>query len=151
MEEWNKYEAVGNDFVPMERWGKDHWSTLVYLETCAVDARGMIENRRMRCNARLHRPFVGLMFDNEIQDGSKYPTRLTDNAELDNHDDWSCLEDMVKLGLIEVEWKVKDRRKAFGGCVARVKFTDKGLEVSSAIRRHKANGGQFATFRIEPV
>ena len=36
--------------VPMVQWGKDHWSVFAYLECCAVDNKGIINNQHMRCN-----------------------------------------------------------------------------------------------------
>ena len=36
--------------VPMEQFGKDHWSLLGYIETCCVDGGGEIVHDRMRTN-----------------------------------------------------------------------------------------------------
>lgn len=150
MSAWTKYQAEGNGYIPMERWGEDHWSTLAYLETRAVDARGVIRNTNMRTHARLHRHFVGLMFDG-IQDGSMYPTRLNDGTELDKHDDWSCLEDMAAAGLLACESRVVRPQDMFGDSEARIKFTPLGLQVAAALRSHKAAGGNFDAFAYQPV
>src|SRR5688572_21590317 len=95
---WDKYEFEGEG-VPVKDWGQDHWSTFAYLETRAVDAKGVIDNRRMRCNPRLHRHLANMGMGSII-DGSKYPTRLKVGT-IDKHDDWSCLEDMVAAGFLK--------------------------------------------------
>lgn len=124
----------------MELWGKDHWSTLGYLECRAVDNKGFIKNDHMRCNPRIHREFAhaGSFM------GKSSPTRLK-NGEMEQHDDWSCVEDMVAGGLIVMYWKpISD--EPFGCNVARVLFTDKGLTVVQSLRRHKMAGGTFSNF-----
>ena len=141
---WVKYEANGSgDYVPVEKWGKDHWSTFAYLETRTVDHRGIIDNRHMRCTMRLHRTFavknLGVW-----QDAARYPTILKGGEKLENHDDWSCLEDMVEAGLIEA-WNTISPNH-FGGAEAKVKLTEMGLVCASLLREHKANGGSFAMF-----
>jgi hypothetical protein len=145
--DWIAYEPEGEDYVPVKRWGKDHWSTFAYLETRAVDADGLIDNRKMRCNLRLHRPFAantpGASVGSPV-DGSRYPTRLKD-GELPNHDDWSCLEDMVAAGLITAEFREK-HGPAFGSGEARIRLTDEGRIVAAKLRGHKAAGGSFASF-----
>jgi hypothetical protein len=142
---WIKYEAEGDDYVPMEQWGHDHWSTLAYLETCAVDDRGIISNAHMRCNSRLHRAFVYITGLGTVIEGAQYPTRLKDNKALENHDDWSCLEDMVKAGLLTAEYQVRYSR-IFGNSVARVHLTPLGIDLAAQLRTHKASGASFTTF-----
>ena len=140
------YEAVGTEYVPMERWGKDHWSTFAYLETVSVDKHGQVERSRMRCNARLHRTLANIVpHFNEIVDGSPYPTRLKD-GELEGHDDWSCAEDMVAAGLIEMTCGMTHPGRSFGSHEAQVRLTPKGTEVANQLRNHKREGGQFASF-----
>lgn len=132
-----------NDYVDPASWGKDHWSTLAYLETVCVDQRGQIQNPQMRCNPRLHRTFA------HSADGSQYPTRLKD-GELPNHDDWSCLEDAVAFGLLKAEWQTYPESPIFGGSKARVELTPLGSLVTAELRRHKAAGGSFADFMPSP-
>lgn len=90
--EWHEYKAEDDDFIDISEWGQDHWSTFAYLETRAVDAGGVIDNRKMCCNARLHREFANGM------DAESCHTRLK-SREAGKRDDWSCLEDMVAAGL----------------------------------------------------
>ena len=144
--DWLEYKADGNDYVPMDQWGKDHWSTLAYLETRAVEGGGVINNRQMRCDARLHREFAHMGLDHSIVGGGKYPTLLKDSRELENHDDWSCLEDMVAGGLIAAWYRVKYPNRAFANSIAKIKLTELGWWIVGQLRIHKANGGQFAAF-----
>jgi hypothetical protein len=125
LDEWIQYEPESDDATPIQLWGQDHWSTFAYLETRIVDHDGVVDNRKMRCAPRLHREFAHFMYEGELADGSKYPTRLK-SGEIENHDDWSCLEDMVVLGLIKAFWHVKYPDRAFGNSEAQVELTAKG-------------------------
>lgn len=117
--------------IPMERWGKDHWSTLAYLETLAVDNKGKAipDGRRMRTILKKH------PFSTNTYDSTKYPTRLKDGKETKNHDDWDCIEDMIREGLL-VE---KKKNKSF-------KFTKKGIKIAQSLREFKIKGGNFGDF-----
>ena len=144
--DWTLYEPEGDDYVSVDRWGSDHWSTLAYAETRAVDHDGLIDNGKMRCDPRLHRHFAA---EHHMQSSKKYPTRLRD-GELEKHDDWSCLEDAAKAGLIVLSWH-EDQRRArrgmvFGNCTAQVSFTDSGRRLAEQLRYHKAQGGTWAEF-----
>jgi hypothetical protein len=99
--------------VPIEQWGRDHKSMLLYIEHCCVDCGGNPALERMRCDPDLH---PGLAHRaSRASRGVKYPTRLAGGAKLENHDDWSCIEDMEELGLvvntgtgIHPKWKLTD-------------------------------------------
>lgn len=108
--------------IPMSRWGGDHWSTLLYLETCAVDHQGSVRLTALRGH-RERRP-------------AQYPTRLNDGTEVANHDDFDCMDDMVAEGLIELV------RGHF-----EVRLTDLGWQVVSALRQHRAEGLLDKNFR----
>jgi hypothetical protein len=107
--------------IPMEQWGKDHWSTFAYAETRAVDHKGALDNRHLR------------------DASSGYPTRLKGNVDVVGHGDLECLEDADEEGLLHI---------TAGALV--VVFTDKGLKVAGGLRAHKAQGGNFATFDPTP-
>lgn len=68
--------------IPMEVWGKDHRSTIMYAETRAVDHSGRISHAHMR------------------SDGSNYPSTLADGTRLENHNDYDCLRDAEAAGLL---------------------------------------------------
>jgi hypothetical protein len=97
--------------VPIERWGKDHLSTLLYCESRAVDHEGRLDTRHMRAAA------------------SKYPTRLAGGDELVGHDDYDCIADMEKAGLIE---------NLGTGLYPAVRLTPYGWIVAGALRRYRA-------------
>lgn len=143
---WQTYEVVGNNFIPLEQWGKDHWSTLAYLETVTVDYRGLVDNRRMRCNPRLHRRFAHLNQFGQVVDSSRYPT--TKASDVQQHDDWSCLEDLVTAGLVKAYWRVRYPERSFGGAQAKVELTELGLKITAELRAHKARGGSFTHFSV---
>ncbi len=118
--------------VPIGKFGKDHWSTFAYLETRCVDHGGEIELRHMRCDSDRHPQFAHSGIT------AKYPTRLK-KGEIKNHDDWDCLDDCELAGLI----------KNTGTDLHRVyRLTTLGQSVASQLRKHKADGGNFASFTL---
>lgn len=144
-----------SDIVPIEKWSKDHYSTLAYAESRVVDYRGFLDNRHMRCDARLH-----LKMATQYTGGGKYPTRLKNNEEAINHDDFSCLEDFQAYGLLKEEQAVEtetrqyfrpsldvaNKRAIYGWLSLQIQFTPLGLELCSELRTHKATGGSFGNF-----
>jgi hypothetical protein len=122
--------------IPVERWGKDHWSTFAYIETRIVDFRGLPDRDHMRCNTALHPGLGGCGGD-----AAKYPTRLRGCAVLKAHDDWSCLEDAEEAGLLENNGS---------GINPMYALTEMGTAVAGWLREHKAKGGSFATFTVVP-
>ena len=124
--------------VSIEKWGKDHWSTFAYAETLAVDSGkdGLIipDRPRMRTNEKTHPHLTGDLLG--CASGSKYPTRLKE-GEVKGHDDWDCLDDAVREGLLTDEGTGLNR--AF-------LLTKKGKEVANQLRNHKSDGGQFREF-----
>jgi hypothetical protein len=136
---WEPYVPGSVDlYIPVSEWGSDHWSTFAYLETRVVDDRGLVDNRRMRCNSRLHRDFM------HMADGKNYPTRLKGGKTIERHDDWSCLEDMVSAGLVRAWYDTTG--EPFGGGKARVELTELGSQVAGQLREHKASGGKWGEF-----
>lgn len=142
----DEYKPNGGDYIPMERWGKDHWSTFAYLETVATDRDGHIDRQRMRCNARLHRELANVSPWNSLVDGGEYPTRLID-GNLEKHDDWSCVEDMVAAGLVRAFFRQENYDRAFGNTEAYIELTDEGWRIAAELRQHKAQGGVYHGFR----
>ena len=136
--------------ITPEKFGKDHWSTLAYAETCAVEG-SCLDKRRLRCNPNRHpmHNVEAILFASQDRPewDAKYGTRLAgffENKDLKlrvgEHDDWDCLNDLEAAGLIEVISEAN----------AYIVFTDLGLEVTAALRKHKANGGNFSNFRWSP-
>lgn len=123
--------------IPMEQWGQDHWGTLAYIETRIVDHGGVPDPCHMRCDRRLH---PALAHDGSR--GKPTGTRLSNGSIRGRHDDWNCLDDAAAAGLLLF---VGDPIRAI------YRFTDRGWKFASALRRHKAEGGSFATFDYRTV
>lgn len=139
-------------YIPMDHWGKDHWTTLAYFETLTVDHGGMISNARMRCNPRLHRKFAWMTPFSPHTAKGEYPTRLKGGVNQPAHDDWSCLEDMIAAGLVNGYFRQLSEA-TFGNSQAYVELTAAGRALVAELRAHKASGGTYANFepRIEVV
>lgn len=123
--------------VPVADFGKDHWSTFAYTECCTVDSKGVLDPRRMRCDFN-RRP--GLFATQRLSADRKYPTILAGGRELPDHDDWDCLDDLEAAGLLQ---------QVGTGVNPVVRLTDAGHEAAAALRRHKAQGGNFAGFHLQ--
>lgn len=156
--------------VPVEWWGKDHWSTLAYVEVLCVDKR-RISLARMRCDVQRH---PALLSSVGVAIPKRYPTFLR-TGELPDHDDWDCLRDAEAEGylkiyggskgvLVDVEpgkrgpLAVRAQRtplNIFGRseiCYPpRVRITVKGLHVVALLRQYKAQGGSFGGFVLSEV
>ena len=143
--------------IEMSDFGKDHWSLLAYVETLCVDSHvgkgvGTIDKRRIRCNQKRH-PMHAVNANFGVTGwNADYGTRLSGfflegekrdlGRRLIEHDDWDCLDDLERTGLIEI----LSEANGF------VRLTDKGIAVAGRIREWKAKGGHFATFQhSEPV
>ncbi len=126
--------VIPRDPVPVEHWGKDHWGTLIYIETRCVDYDGKPNNDHMRTDPDRH-PAMGQRQNVD----RKYPTILKDGVELQDHDDWDCVDDMKKLGLL---------KKKGSAIHPRYELTDLGRSVVSRLRIHKQKGGSNSNFEI---
>ncbi len=123
------------DTIPIENWGKDHWSTFAYAETLATDHKGIIipVPLRMRTNHETH-----FFMKNPI-DGSVYPTILRNGDTVQGHDDWDCLDDAVENGLLI---------NIGSGLNRAFKMTEKGRKFADSLRDHKSKGGTFKNFNL---
>ncbi len=146
--------------IPLNRWGKDHYSTLAYLETRAVDHKGVISNVNMRTSAKRHPLFIARGPLGPPTDGGNYPTNYKD-GEMTEHDDWDCLDDMVHAGLLAVRpanpelWEVpvgsrgpiKFRRQVpTKELKVTVKLTELGQKVAGELRAHLQKKRRYAVF-----
>lgn len=120
--------------VPPTEWGKDHWSTLAFLEAMAVDNKGLVKVAYMRTDPDIHPKYD---HDGEARKRKKYPTRLRDRSELTGHDDWSCMEDMIDARMMFA--LMRDRR-------VWIFLTPFGTDVAGALRAYKAWGGLYRDF-----
>jgi hypothetical protein len=125
----------GRVFVPPGVWGRDHLTTLLYVETRVVDNLGVLDNRKMRCDPALHP---------DLHTGSRgeYPTQLRFGAIVNRHDDWSCLEDAAAADLLFLFYKP-------GG--ARVVLTQKGWKIIHSLRKAKGVGMEDYYIEVDRV
>ena len=120
--------------IELTRWGKDHWCTFAYVETCCVDSHGRPNAHRVQTNHARH-PFMGNPFD-----GEKYSIRLANGEELpgEDYDEWDCLDDMEAYGLLENLGTEINRQ---------YRLTHVGKLIAGQLRGHKADGKNYATFQ----
>ena len=119
----------------LANFGKDHWSTFAYIETRIVDHGGIPHRPHMRCHGDRH-PLLVL----PGQDGREHPTRLRDGTALTHHDDWDCIDDLEREGLLF------NIGSSINPCY---RLTDEGSKVAARLRAHKGAGGNFAGFVVE--
>lgn len=103
------------EHIPPERWGRDHTTTLLYAETCAVDYHGFLDGAKMRT-------------------GSNYPTRLDNGDEVEGHTDYDCLTDAAAAGMLKQHPTEDEPGK-------QIIFTAKGWKYVHKLRRERAEQG----------
>ena len=126
-----------------KEFGKDHWSLLAYIYTQVVDNKNMLDLTRMRVNEMKRGYTNGARKVPGTDIGSwqpTYGTRVKCGTIPDpNHDDIDCLNDLEKAGYVN---------NLFTDLNPIVQMTDKGFKIAEKVNKHKANGGQFATFEL---
>jgi len=138
--QWTEYAPESSaDYIPIEQWGRDHWSTFAYCESRVVNYAGKLHNPHMRCTPRVHREFM------HRGSTGNYPTVLAGNVKLEKHDDWSCLEDMCAAGLLRAWFNTLGC--TFGGGKAKIELTADGHHYIAKLRRHKESDGKWGNFR----
>jgi hypothetical protein len=122
-------DALGYDRPPVEwrttsvppitpdRFGKDHYSTLLYVETRAVDYKGLLDHEHMRCNGLRHPIMLlskarSIAFGTTQVDAREYPTWLAGGVEQADHDDYDCLDDLLAAGWLTVTMPRIEQAKA---------------------------------------
>jgi hypothetical protein len=127
---------MGTNAVPVEQWGKDHWSTFAYIACVVTGRKGEPDKDRMRTDKDLHPGLLGRQVS-LLGSDKKYPTILKGDIELPNHDDWNCAEDLEAVGLIK--WNGTGIHPIF-------ELTECGWKIFKDLTAFKNNGGTFATF-----
>lgn len=129
---------AGQPTPTVESFGKDHWTTFMYLEMCCVEYKGIPDDlRRMRCDPKRHPLLAHADLMGLPHDGGKYPTRLKGGVELPDHDDWDCAADLEAAGLIE---------NIGSGMNPRFRMTTEGNRIAAIVRVYKQHGGRYAEF-----
>lgn len=139
MTEDNTADGHGAQGIPVDRWGRDHWSTFAYVCSCLFN-RCELDTRRMRTDPVLHPGLGGVepVFG-RIVDGSVYPTRLRDGETASPHDDWSCLDDAEAAGLLA---------NGGTGLHRAYRLTERGLAVHAELLAHLNDGGKVSAFAL---
>lgn len=176
-----QWRVIGAEPISPERFGRDHYSTLLYVECRAVDHGGRLDHDRMRCDLSRHPVMAGagrVAAALGKPDGRAYPTVLRAGggaaAELANHDDYDCLDDLAAAGWLTVRMPTPDAaddvfRDAAGevvtdgggipirpsmftgldelalGASATWHLTETGYEIAALARRHLADGGTVSS------
>jgi hypothetical protein len=128
------------DIIPVEKFGKDHWSLLAYIETCCADNGGVIDLRRVRVNPNTH-PLCAVGQHSPRNWLPTYSTILNDSTLLYGHDDIDCLDDLEKAGMIYIKSLVNGF----------VFLSPLGIKISARLRKHKIEGKQYRDFEIGAV
>lgn len=132
-----------NDSVPPELWGRDHWSTLGYIECKLVDDSDYYVqfDPRMRQGRRHFRELSKYARPILVQTGMvmrpEHGSRLSDGTYLTWHDDWHCVQDMLDAGLFEGDPEEWD--SGF-----QLKLSERGHAAAAALRKFKIEGGSFS-------
>lgn len=141
-------------YLTEAEFSEDHWSTLAYIETVMVESGGFQVgcDPRMRQNRRNHRVMTegcrnpkrscgrGGWRNAAVMD-LKYSTILPSGEIVDGHDDWCCVQDMANAGYFTV-----GADEIEPGVV--LHLSERGRVVAEAIRRHKSDGNNFASFQV---
>ena len=127
--------------IPIDQWGRDHWSAFAYIEAICVERGYCVPDRRkIQTNHNRH-PHLAYYHDKEL-DGAQYGIRLKGGVTLPgpDYDEWDCLDDMEEAGLMV---------DVGTGINPAYRMTEKGCDVAAQLRKHKAMGGQYAGFTVK--
>ncbi|KWU17954.1 hypothetical protein [Burkholderia cenocepacia] len=143
---------TADDFIPASHWGKDHWSTLAYIDTVMTDVAGFQvgSDARMRSNRRnfrvmtaeCPRPRRATHRSAEVVMDLEHGSRLRDGFVVKNHDDWGCVQDMAEAGLFTVGPADVQPKET-------LHLSRKGQHWVAELRKHKQAGGSFSEFSAD--
>lgn len=121
--------------MAVEKFGRDHWSLLVYLETRCVDYSGVPDRHHMRCSPKRHE----FLAHEGSRSRKMSPTRLRDGELLYNRDDWDCANDLEHAGFL---------KQVGTGANPRFELTDLGWSIAGRLRRARAEKQPVDEFRV---
>ncbi len=119
--------------IPIDEFGRDHYSLLLYVESVCVDCKGVPDLRRVRCNEKT-RPY---MVDGHRKWDELNATRLRGDKRQPKHDDWDCFNDMAGVGWMS---------NIGTGLAPKWHLTEVGWCMAHLVRRWKATGNQVKDF-----
>jgi hypothetical protein len=123
--------------IPVKEFGRDHWSTLAYIECVNVDGSGRPALERMRCNPSRHPGLAEGRRGPRIEWQTSWSSHTKSGILLTGHDDFDCVNDLEKAGLIVVHGT---------GNNPVYRLTVDGWRVVNDLRQHKANGKNFGDY-----
>lgn len=117
----------------LHQFSKDHWSTLLFLETQILEKNFPIDRRRLRINETKR------IFNNGNPFGWKdeYSTKLKDGTVILSHDDIDVIDDLEDSGCIKNNGTHINIYPT---------LTDRGWNLCLALKKHKANNGSYKDF-----
>jgi hypothetical protein len=141
--------------IPAYQFGQDHWQLLsiIYTKTREVgEPLAKLDKKQLRCNPAIHPQHNA----NHIKWQEKWGTRICASSEQTKnlspeqliqlgfikpeHDDWLCLNELEKEGLIQV----------MSTSQALIKITEKGQTIAQQIQHHTLCDGQYHNFKPTP-
>lgn len=135
-------EHTVDDYVPVEKWGRDHWSMLAYFRSIEVD-RGqflVVADPRMRLGRRHYRVLGAA--EPCLPMDPKCGSRLNDDTYIPRHDDVHCLGDFANAGLLASSGNLEVEP---GDALH---LSEKGIQLVEALQQHKASGRSFSNFKV---
>lgn len=120
--------------VAVEKFGRDHWSLLLYIETRCVDHNGVPRREHMRCSPKRN---PGQAHDGTERHKKLSPTRLKGGELLYNRDDWDCADDLEAAGYVQ---------QIGTGANPRFAMTEVGWAVAGRLRRWRAESKPIDDF-----
>ncbi len=156
---------LDDGYVPIQQFGPDHWSTLLYAETVMVDCAGFQVgfDPRMR-QGRAHFRVMAEQYArpkrttrHSVAQGAvmdkQHSTRLHDGSVVDGHDDWHCVQDLINAGLLGMKRHDGIVLPLVEDCDPGVvlHLTPLGSEVVRQLRDFKAAGGSVSSHAFVPV
>jgi hypothetical protein len=148
-----KQQYSADEYLPSAVWGRDHWTTLAYIETVATDCVGFQvgNDPRMRSNRRNFRVMQACMKPRRAQCGGvgivmdlAHSSRLADGDVVSGHDDWNCLQDMANEGLFNL-----DASGVEPGIT--LHLSAKGQAWCASLRAHKQAGGTYSNVNVSTM
>ena len=147
-----EHGITNKEFIPITMWGKDHWSTLAYIDS--VIAEHSFYPITIDSHMRTKRETYDYFLMNKAKkfgfitqpyynflSSDAYGTKLNDGTTVMAHDDYSCIVDFAKEGLLNIDENSIITNK-------KIKFSDKGLTVMNCLHKHKVNGGTYSNFTM---
>ena len=120
-------EAARPQVVTPDMFGRDHETTLLYIETCCVDHAGIVKKEHLRCDGARH-PLRQSRYARDLPKHTA-STRLADGSLLSEHDDWDCIDDMIACGWLLDTGGLTDPQFV---------LTDAGWAQAQRLRRERA-------------